>query len=137
MSFCLPERFFKYVHEEPNSGCWLWSGSLSDKGYGWFRLGTTQKAHRLTLMAGGAEIPSDRVVDHRCRVPSCVNPAHLEVVTNAVNLQRSKSATKTHCKRGHPLSGENLWWQTRTGKRTARRCRECTISNNHSSARRA
>ena len=74
-------------------------------------------------------------LDHCCRNRVCCNPAHLELVTGRENLRRGETyaaanAAKTHCPRGHPLSGENLYrstnghWVCRTCQReTGRRCR--------------
>jgi hypothetical protein len=50
-----------------------------------------------------------------------VNPHHVEPVTNAENIRRGGNAVKTHCKRGHPLSGNNLLIHTHGG----RNCRTC------------
>jgi hypothetical protein len=61
-------------------------------------------------------------IDHRCRMTLCVNPAHLEPVRHRENMRRGLQATKTHCHRGHPLSGANLRLE---GGRRARRCRQC------------
>jgi hypothetical protein len=35
------------------------------------------------------DVPEDLVIDHKCRTPSCVNPDHLEPVTQGENLRRA------------------------------------------------
>ncbi len=71
-------------------------------------------------------IPDGLYVDHLCRTPACINPAHMELVTNGENVLRgvcpaALNARKTHCKRGHPLDGANLRILVSGG----RNCREC------------
>jgi hypothetical protein len=94
--------------------CWLWRGHIMRLGYGvaWFE-DRQQPAHRAIYALLRGPVPTGMELDHLCRVRSCVNPEHLEVVTHRENTLRGSSivavqARKTHCKRGHPLSGENL-----------------------------
>lgn len=109
----LPERVFTKISFEPNSGCWLWVAN-QQYGYGIVKFGRKQVlAHRLvySLMKGG--IPEGLTLDHLCRVRCCVNPAHLEPVTNVENIRRGMSpfsvnGRKTHCIHGHPLTPGNL-----------------------------
>lgn len=56
---------------------------------------------------------------HRCEVSACWNPDHLQVVTHA---QNRAYARKDECKHGHPLSGDNLRVDLRTGDRKCRAC---------------
>lgn len=121
----LPESFWQRVYPEPMSGCWLWSGSLNGNGYGWFCL-FARLAHRVSYTALVGLI-KERTLDHLCRTISCVNPDHLEDVSGRTNILRSPTspsavnARKTHCKRGHALTPDNL----RPVKNNKRECRIC------------
>lgn len=134
------ERFEMKIHPEPNSGCWLWTASTTAYGYGRFFTGRRNGhshwdlAHRISYLMNVGPIPSDKELDHLCRVPTCVNPNHLEPVTRQVNVWRGWNARKQDgtawhkdfCKRGHLYSGLNLyiWTDPKTGdkKRMCRRC---------------
>lgn len=68
--------------------CWLWTGNLTD-GYGRFSAEDRMwPAHRWAYATFVGEPPAELVMDHLCRVRACVNPSHLEPVTNAENLRR-------------------------------------------------
>lgn len=89
------ERFLEKVEVDP-SGCWLWTAKRNSKGYGIFwtgpktkeRAGTWNRAHRVAYRLFVGPIPDGMLLDHLCRVPGCVNPDHLEPVTNRENLLR-------------------------------------------------
>ena len=81
------DRFFHYVSK--TGDCWLWTGGISHKGYGLFRLrGTHVAAHRYSYEKTVGEIPKGLQLDHLCRVRHCVNPSHLEAVTARENVIR-------------------------------------------------
>lgn len=78
--------------------CLLWSGSQSPKGYGRINSGGRGRpliASRVAYELAHGPIPGNLEVDHLCRRPSCVNVAHLELVTTAVNAQRSARSRLT------------------------------------------
>ena len=116
------ERFYKWLIPEPNSGCWLWLGQLDDHGYGRFWInGESTTAQRASWRFFGGQIPTDLEVDHICKNPTCVNPAHLRVVTKNENLA-GRDLVRTVCQQGHPLTGDNLIFEC-SGK--VRRCKIC------------
>jgi hypothetical protein len=96
------------------SGCRFWLGAKSKAGYGQMGVfGYVQYTHILAWEIFVGPVPAGLELDHKCRMPACWNPEHLEPVTHEVNMLRgespyAKKARQTHCKYGHPFSGENL-----------------------------
>ena len=107
------KNFWSKVNK--TESCWLWAGPLNDRGYGQFRVGKLMcRAHRVAYAAAVKLPPRHYVMNHLCYTRNCVNPSHLEAVTQYENLMYSDSPVKlnklkTHCKRGHPLEGDNLY----------------------------
>lgn len=90
---------------EPNSGCWIWTEYSPNGRYGAIRWhGVRVLAHVLAWRLYRGQMPRGKVLDHTCRNTFCVNPDHLEPITQLLNTRRSKPATKTHCLRGHPYA---------------------------------
>lgn len=125
----LPDRFWEKV-KPSDSGCWEWTASLNG-GYGAFHVGSRRMAlaHRVAFVALCGEIPPGRQLDHLCRNRKCVNPEHLEPVSQRENILRGDgpsayNASKTHCKRGHELTQGNVH-EYRRGSGVRRVCREC------------
>lgn len=117
------KRLIKGTEEE----CWNWSGDKATNGYSRLRDSSGKKvgAHRLSYTIFKGEIPEALEIDHLCRNRWCLNPAHLEAVTTKTNVLRgigpaAFNSHKTHCIRGHPLSGGNLIL-----KNNKRNCRIC------------
>ena len=117
------ERFMAKV-SIADTGCWIWTGAKDKRsGYGnaWHE-GRNIKSHRLAYVLHVGLIPEGLVIDHLCRTRECVNPDHLEPVTNAENLRRGLGhGSETHCPTGHPYDEENT--AVYSGKRHCRACR--------------
>lgn len=109
------------------SGCHIWMGAALVSGYGTLKVGGKRKyVHRVAYEHEYGPIRAGHVIDHICRVRRCINPGHLRAVTPRVNATENSAsaaavnAKKTHCKRGHPLAGDNLMLLS-----NGRGCREC------------
>lgn len=132
-----PELFWTRVDKAgpvpdyaPHLGpCWVWRGGLDPDGYGRFKESRKSwRAHTYAyVQLVGARPDPSLVPDHLCRVRHCVNPAHLEWVTNRVNVVvrgqtvTAMNAIKTHCIHGHEFTPENTY-TTRDGRRQCRCC---------------
>ena len=127
----MSELFWKKVAK--TDSCWLWKGHTHHRdGYGRVMLkGKVRQAHRISYELLRGPVPEGTELDHICRTKNCVNPDHLRAVTQRVNSIENRggpvaaSAAKTHCLRGHPLSGENLKNSVRANGRMTRDCRAC------------
>jgi len=93
------------------TGCWLWLGYTDKNGYARVN---SQNAHRVFFVEHVGPVPDGFDVDHLCKRRDCVNPAHLESVTEQENILRI-TRTVTYqgrsfeiCRNGHPLTGDNL-----------------------------
>jgi|SRR5215475_1097000 len=111
------------------SGCWEWTRSLDGNGYPRIMITEggqrrTRGVHRITYEIYVGPIPAGLVIDHLCRNPKCVNPDHLEAVTQTVNFLRGMHRTAVtiregRCQRGHEMTPEN----------TIKVCKTCVKNN--------
>lgn len=114
------------------NGCWEWVGFVSKTGYAYTSRNRKKViAHREVYEKFRGPIPEGMTIDHKCRKRDCVNPDHLEVVTQGENVLRGNAPTahnarKTHCPKGHEYTSENTAIYGHS-----RRCRSCyrTSSN--------
>lgn len=103
---------------DKTADCWMWIGPQR-KGYGYL---FGRNAHRVIYERLVSDVPAGLELDHLCRNPLCVNPAHLEPVTHAENMARRVAAT-THCVNGHERNATNSYrrpngdWACRLCKR--------------------
>lgn len=108
------ERFWSKV-DCADSGCWEWRSAINSAGYGKITIDSrSYLAHRVAYTLTHGPINDGMVIDHLCRNTVCVNPLHLEMVSNKVNTwERGYGAlhlayqTNT-CKRGHAISPLNM-----------------------------
>lgn len=119
------ERFAQKVRPGEN-GCIEWTASINGAGYGTFTAASYQTvmAHRWAYERFVGLIPEGLRLDHLCRNRRCVNPEHLEPVSQRENVRRGLgNASKTHCPKGHPYSGSYLHIDPKTGHRSCHQCR--------------
>jgi hypothetical protein len=120
------ERFVGHIDLLSN-GCWQWRGSLANGGYGHYSVRRTIfYAHRFSYWLYKGDIPKGLDLDHLCRNRGCVNPDHLEIVTNKENVLRgtgssAQYARRDRCKNGHKFDDTNTKLRGR-----ARVCRKCS-----------
>lgn len=121
------ERFWEKV--DASGDCWEWISTRNRGGYGQFHTVTRGSptnrtpAHRWAWETLVGLIPEGLVLDHLCRNPPCVNPDHLEPVTDQENIRRGVgtsaiNARKDRCDRGHEFTGTQ-------NRGRWRRCVEC------------
>jgi hypothetical protein len=118
---------------EEYGDCLIWMPERKTVTYGQYWKGDRMVlAHRFAYMLIVGEIPKGLCIDHLCRTPACVNPEHLEAVTERENILRgvsapAKNAKKTHCKRGHEFNEINTYKVP--GGRACRTCMNaCTTA---------
>lgn len=119
------------LFDDEDNGCAYWTGNVDRLGYGHSpspRLAGQALAHRWFYERYKGPIPEGLEIDHLCRHRACCNPNHLEAVTHQENCSRAlrQKHRKTHCKRGHDLTGDNGVYRS-NGKRV---CKLCHAINN-------
>jgi hypothetical protein len=98
----IAQRFERNCMPEPNTGCWLWLGSLVSRGYGYLGVGNGRitRAHAVSFMLYRGTVPEGKQLHHACGIKSCVNPEHLI----AVSPLEHKRAHKLHyCRSGRHI----------------------------------
>jgi hypothetical protein len=138
------ERAFNCHISESSNGCWLWEGTIDSYGYGVFTIkkhGGMYKAHRIAFALRRGYCETELTIDHLCRNTRCVNPDHMELVTAVENSNRGNNPfqinrRKTHCKRGHLLSGDNLITFPSELALGKRQCKACRLIRNKADSKR-
>lgn len=139
------DRLLRRAVAGPGS-CLIWAGSTDRDNYGRTQIDNREhRVHRVVykLLVGPAA--EGELVDHTCHNEDtacpggreclhrrCLNPHHLTLATHRENLLRSdrstagRNAGKTHCSKGHPFDGENVYVDAK-GHRICRACRNAGV----------
>ncbi|KKN82050.1 hypothetical protein LCGC14_0313170 [marine sediment metagenome] len=121
-------RFWKCVEIDVITQCWNWQGTITNKGYAQFTVGSrtdntrgAEFVHRFAYAYFKSPIPIGLTIDHLCRNHACVNPSHLEAVSDRENILRGMgpaalNARREYCQRGHA-------YQVEEGRRWCQICK--------------
>lgn len=114
------------------NNCWNYQGSHNNKGNGYCQFSIKNKpiyVHRFMYEYYYGELNPSLVIDHLCKNSRCVNPLHLEQVTQKQNCNRgsvgSNMSQITHCPQGHEYTKENTYYYTSKKGLISRQCRTC------------
>lgn len=114
------------------TGCWEYQGWCNEWGYGTMGYrGKTWMVPRLAHVLWKGPIPKGFYICHTCDNPPCANPDHLWAGKSRENLKdcvakgRHTQANQTHCKHGHPLSGDNVRTYKHGDGKLKRHCQTC------------
>lgn len=114
------------------SGCWRWQGSLNKHGYGHSHMRFGGKvevwAHRISWIVANGPIPKDKEIDHAvCENRDCVNPAHMELVTRQVNLERRRTYGVRIQRDGRPQCGHPREFSEDGRLKPCKACRDKSV----------
>lgn len=121
----LQDRF--WVKVQKTDSCWNWTAAQFGNGYGVIGAkGRSHLAHRVAYQLLKGSIPEGLQVDHLYRNRLCVNPDHMELVTNQENTRRGTAGdwqrSKTHCPWGHEYTEDNIVWYHGGRHRACKAC---------------
>lgn len=122
------DRFLNNIEKIPFTTCWIYTGTIL-KEYGQISFYCKDEnkyrqkaAHRVSYEYFKEPIPEDLVIDHLCKVKCCVNPDHLEPVTDKINILRGNGIASQNSKR---LNCSNCNSEFTVDKKGMRRCDKC------------
>lgn len=96
------KRFIEKIDASQLWGCWLWTATKNEDGYGQFKLdGQMRRAHKVSYELFVGPIPEGLDVLHKCDNRGCVNPNHLEVGTHGDNMRQMAERGRSAKGEGH------------------------------------
>lgn len=126
-----PKLLEDCYNEGSKDHCWLWFGNTTKKGYGRYSAFKQDlRAHIAVYIKFFGSYDKSLILHHTCTNKLCVNPYHMELLTEQEHIFKHQSMAvvnkaKTHCLRGHEFTSGN----TRSAKGNRRICRECARLN--------
>lgn len=79
---------FRRIEVDPETDCWLWTGSTFPSGYGQIMIGHKNfRVHRVLWEYVNGKVPTGYELHHACEVRRCVNPEHLALVTRKEHVR--------------------------------------------------
>lgn len=105
--------------------CIVWVGNLTTKNYPRITInGKSMFVHRINYKLHYGHLDNTLQLDHLCRNPCCINPGHLEPVTQSINMKRAYKASPRPkpftCRKGHKYTEVTTLWHN-----GARECKIC------------
>lgn len=123
------DRFWSKVDCGTEDECWEWKSWKHPNGYGKIIINNKQNyAHRIAYELEVTQIPKHHEIHHKCENTICVNPYHLQLVTQKEHMYLTpnniffKESQQTHCKRGHEFTAKNTGYH-----QNSRYCRICDL----------
>ena len=113
-----------------DKGCINWTGGVNERGYGTMTIGGVYVyVHRLAYTVRVGPIPNDKVIDHLCQNPRCLNTEHMALADTVSNSRRNLATLRTSCPSGHEYTCENTAVYIRGGHKR-RYCITCRNERN-------
>lgn len=115
------------------STCWLWTGSVTPKGYGRQAIPVDRKTEKQRSVRAAkyaweelrGPVPPGWELVHLCDTKTCVRPSHLSLAPPGGAATRwNEKHRPEKCPSGHEYTPENTYIGTKRGK-PCRVCKEC------------
>ena len=88
------KTYWSHVPDAGVDECWVWQGNVWNRRGRFTWVDRCLSVHRMAYELSYGQIPIGMTINHLCMVPLCVNPRHLEAVTNVENVRRWQVALK-------------------------------------------
>lgn len=115
----IPWTIAEKIARKEETGCWIHEGQKTSYGYPKYTTPDRKTGYIHVLVweaVTGREKGKEFALRRTCGDTSCVNPDHMILV------RYNYRPLNTHCKRGHELTEDNVYYQ---GKHKRRECKKC------------